>query len=477
MNRQSERPPAVIVMSDLPALARQHRLITDIAERGMAPLVVVGPVTDLPRLTGHMADSTHPLSRIATVRQLPDAAVDGVLASVQDWIADYDVRGVICSGEVFVDPVGVLCEVLGLPGAGTWAARVCRNKVMQRVILRDHGPVSRAFAPHERENASSEVYPCVVKPAGRMFSSGVLRVDDDAELRASLAAYEPDETILVEELVVGPEFSVEALVHQGEVVWSGVTAKLTNEDSSRYFTEIGHTSPAKLPLPHTDALVSANAAILKALRFDSGITHAEFRLRDGQPVLMEVAARLPGDAITMLWHLATGKPIEPAIVDLALGIRPDYPCRPGAPCSASSSTPPGRGWRTCGARAPRSPGSARTATGRPSSPPAPTPRPGRPRSWSGWRPVRPSAPCTTPRAAVPRSWSTCPGRPIRTARRPPSPTRSRWWPRSPPHRSGPTAQAESTTKGRDMVVRFFWHDRQQHDENGAYPFVTEVVRP
>ncbi|MET8616902.1 ATP-grasp domain-containing protein [Streptomyces albidoflavus] len=325
MNRQSERPPAVIVMSDLPALARQHRLITDIAERGMAPLVVVGPVTDLPRLTGHMADSTHPLSRIATVRQLPDAAVDGVLASVQDWIADYDVRGVICSGEVFVDPVGVLCEVLGLPGAGTWAARVCRNKVMQRVILRDHGPVSRAFAPHERENASSEVYPCVVKPAGRMFSSGVLRVDDDAELRASLAAYEPDETILVEELVVGPEFSVEALVHQGEVVWSGVTAKLTNEDSSRYFTEIGHTSPAKLPLPHTDALVSANASILKALRFDSGITHAEFRLRDGQPVLMEVAARLPGDAITMLWHLATGKPIEPAIVDLALGIRPDYP--------------------------------------------------------------------------------------------------------------------------------------------------------
>ncbi|HZB50946.1 MAG TPA: hypothetical protein VE547_17800, partial [Mycobacteriales bacterium] len=37
------------------------------------------------------------------------------------------------------------------------------------------------------------------------------------------------------------------------------------------------------------------------------------------------AARLPGDAITMLWYLATGRLIEPAMVDLALGIRPVYP--------------------------------------------------------------------------------------------------------------------------------------------------------
>ncbi|MBO4207249.1 ATP-grasp domain-containing protein [Micromonospora echinofusca] len=325
MNRQSDRPPAVIVMSDLAALARQHRLITDIAERGLVPLVIVGPSTDLARLTGHIEDGAHPLSRIEAVRQLPDAAIDTVLAGVQDWITNFDVRGVICSGEVFVDACAVLAEALALPSPGTWAARVCRDKVMQRVVLRAHGPSWRAFAPHERDAVTSDVYPCVVKPAGRMFSSGVVRVSNDAELRAALTEYGPDEAILVEELVTGPEFSVEALVHRGELLWSGVTAKITNEDSSPFFTEIGHTSPAKLPLAQADALIAANAAVLKALRFDSGITHAEFRLRDGQPVLMEVAARLPGDAIMVLWHLATGRPLEPAMVDLALGVRPEYP--------------------------------------------------------------------------------------------------------------------------------------------------------
>jgi ATP-grasp domain len=325
LNRQSDRSPAVVVMSDLAALARQHRLITDIAGRELVPLVLVGPSTDLARLMGHVGEAGHPLSRIEVVRQVPDSAVDTVLAAVQDWIRDYDVRGVICSGEVFVDAAAVLAEALALPSPGPWAARVCRDKVMQRVVLRDHGPSWRAFAPHERDAAASDVYPCVIKPAGRMFSSGVVRVENDSELRAALPAYGPDETVLVEELVTGPEFSVEALVHHGELVWSGVTAKLTNEDSGPYFTEIGHTSPAKVPLPHADALVAANSAILKTLRFDSGITHAEFRLSDGQPVLMEIAARLPGDAIMMLWHLATGRPLEPAIVDLALGLRPEYP--------------------------------------------------------------------------------------------------------------------------------------------------------
>ncbi|SEK91414.1 ATP-grasp domain-containing protein [Streptacidiphilus jiangxiensis] len=325
MDRQLGRRPALVVMSDLAALARQHRLIVDIAERGLTVLVVVGPSTDLEKLDGHIRDGGHPLSRIAEVRQLPDAAVGAVLASVQDWITDYDVRGVICAGEVFVDATAVLAEVLGLPSTGTWAARVCRDKVMQRVVLRDHGPKWRAYAPHDRHRAASEVYPCVVKPAGRMFSSGVVRCDDAGQLQDALGQYGPDETILVEELVTGPEFSVEALVHRGELLWSGVTGKTTNEDSGRFFTEIGHTSPAKLPPADTEALVAANAAILKALRFESGITHAEFRLRDGQPVLMEIAARLPGDAITMLWNLATGLPLEPAIVDLALGVRPDYP--------------------------------------------------------------------------------------------------------------------------------------------------------
>ncbi|WP_405845774.1 ATP-grasp domain-containing protein [Streptomyces sp. NBC_01518] len=324
--QQSTRRPAVVVMSDLVVLARQTRLIEEIVARDLVPLVLVGPDTPMDRLRAHMADATHPLSLMNELVQVPDSAVDTVLAAVQDWVREYDIKASICCGEVFVDPAGALGELLGLPGPGGWASRVCRDKIMQRTALDPFGPRWRAVAPAGRSEAEPPSYPAVVKPAGRMYSSGVRRVDDAKQLRAALEQYGPEESVLLEELVEGPEFSVEALVFDGEVLWSGITAKRTNEDGGRFFTEMGHISPAPGLTPDEEAaLVSANAGVLARIGFRHGITHAEFRLSRGAAVLMEVAARLPGDAITMLWHLATGVPMEPAIVDLALGVKPDYP--------------------------------------------------------------------------------------------------------------------------------------------------------
>ncbi|MEW1655437.1 MULTISPECIES: ATP-grasp domain-containing protein [unclassified Streptomyces] len=323
---EAVRRPAVIVMSDLVVLARQSRLIEEIVARDLVPLVLVGPDTPMDRLRAHMADPTHPLSVLSELVQVPDPAVDTVLCAVQDWVREYEVKASVCCGEVFVDPAGALNDLLRLPGPGGWASRVCRDKIMQRTALDAFSPRWRAVAPAERSRAEPPGYPAVVKPAGRMYSSGVRRVDDAGQLRAALQEYGPEEFVLLEELVEGPEFSVEALVYDGAVLWSGITAKRTNEDGGHFFTELGHTCPAPgLTAAEESALTRANAGVLAAVGLRHGITHAEFRLSGGRAVLMEVAARLPGDAITMLWHLATGAPLEPAIVDLALGAKPDYP--------------------------------------------------------------------------------------------------------------------------------------------------------
>ncbi|GAA4891698.1 hypothetical protein GCM10023237_07150 [Streptomyces coeruleoprunus] len=165
--------------------------------------------------------------------------------------------------------------------------------------------------------------PAVLKPAGRMSSSGVRAVESLAELRTELAQYPQDETLLLEERARGAEYSVEALVCSGETVWAGITAKDTNECATRYFTETGHTSPAPaLGAADEARLLDANARLLDAIGFGTGMSHAEFRLGPDGAVLMEVAVRPPGDAITKLWHLATGRPLEPALLDLALGERP-----------------------------------------------------------------------------------------------------------------------------------------------------------
>ncbi|GAA0393533.1 ATP-grasp domain-containing protein [Microbispora corallina] len=321
------RPRAILFMGDMVIVARQLRLITEAHRRGYAPLLVITPDTDPGELAACRADDTHPLSLLADVVNVAEPKVDLVVPAIQPLLRRYDVRGVLCIGDLFVEPVGMVAACLNLPGAGAGASRTSRNKLLQRTTVPHLSPDFRVVTPEERAGFPAEglSFPVVVKPVGRFSSLGVRQVRNPEDLPAILATYPEDETVLVESRVVGPEFSVEALTQNGEIVWAGVTAKATNESTGIFFTEMGHTSPARLPEQHVRALRDANAEVLRRIGFGDGITHAEFRLSEGRAVLMEVATRLPGDGITFLWHLATGEPLEPVMIDLALGEPTSYP--------------------------------------------------------------------------------------------------------------------------------------------------------
>ncbi|WP_035799617.1 ATP-grasp domain-containing protein [Kitasatospora mediocidica] len=316
--------PAVLIVTDLVILSRHYRLIDEARRRGLVPLAVFGPETPADRLAAHRADPDHPLAALAEVVHVADCSLDTLLPAIQPLLARYEVRAVVNCGEVFVEAAGTIAECLGLPGPGAHAARVCRNKLLQRVAAPALSPRWTVLHPAGRAAAADwRVFPAVLKPVARMSSSGVQRIDGPAQLVDAVRTYPADEVLLVEQLVSGPEYSVESLVHQGQLVWSGVTAKRTTEEAGRFFAETGHRSPAPgLAEADRRILLQANAELLEAVHFDSGMTHAEFRLHEGRAVLMEVAGRPPGGAIAKLWQLTGEIEVEPALLDLMLGCRP-----------------------------------------------------------------------------------------------------------------------------------------------------------
>ena len=89
--------------------------------------------------------------------------------------------------------------------------------------------------------------------------------------------------------------------------------------------ELAHT----VPEPRADIsakLLAANARLLERLGFADGIAHSEWRIApDGRTVLMEIAARTPGDGLMALYYLATGVPMEPEILNIALSAPASYP--------------------------------------------------------------------------------------------------------------------------------------------------------
>lgn len=326
--------PVLLIMTELKMLSRHLRMAEYARELGVTPIMLFCQAGDTARLEKLRADPEHPFSALGGLWQLADRSVDGVLAGIQDLVRCYEVRGVISCGDRYVEPAGALAHLLGLPGTGWPSARISRNKLFQRYALPGYAPRWRAIEPAARPEVSTPAFvgpggwdgPVVVKPTSRWGSSGVRKLPSAAALAAAVGEYPEDEILLAEELIAGPEFSVESLIQDGTVIWSGITQKETTEGRASTFVEMAHTIPAgALTSAEESALLAANADVLRELGVRNGIAHAEYRLAERGVVLMETALRVPGDGITLMWSLATGNSIDERIVDIALGRETTYP--------------------------------------------------------------------------------------------------------------------------------------------------------
>jgi hypothetical protein len=326
------KPRAFILSGAFFVVGRNPLFIHELVRQDIKVLFIT-PARHRDRALACRADPAHPASLLDDIAFV-DGALDmegsftaGVISTGLRWRDRYDIVGIYAIGETLVEPTGVLADGLGLPGPGARATRACRSKYLQRWYLPEFSPLSAVVCLGERSSPQlgPVTFPAVVKPAARTSSSGVVTVLDYAELQAQLATYPAHETILVETKVAGQEFSVESIVQDGRTIFGSVTRKETTESQVRTFVELSHTVPSEQQ-DTRKTLLAANQRLLDRLAFENGTTHSEWRVDGGgRAVLMEVACRAPGDGLMTLYLLATGAPLEPQILRVALGQPASYP--------------------------------------------------------------------------------------------------------------------------------------------------------
>lgn len=328
------RPAAFVLAGAFRVILRNPMLVTELTERGLAVLVLTPEATRGQAERAAADPALPPIADLAyvagdmTVESSFNAAA---VAAVADWERRYRITGVYAMEETLVEAAGLLGDRLGVPAPGLRASRACRGKYLQRFYLDRFSPRSLAVPPGRRDAAPLEElpYPVVVKPSGRHASSGVVVCRDATEAAERVSAFPEHETVMVEQRVVGREYSVESLIQGGEVRFSSVTAKATNEERGTGFVELAHTVPSE-PAPIGDGdvravLEAANRGVLERLEYADGVTHSEWRVTDaGEAHLMEIASRTPGDGITLLYGLACGSPLEAQIIAIACGEPVDY---------------------------------------------------------------------------------------------------------------------------------------------------------
>lgn len=245
--------------------------------------------------------------------------------------------GVISSCDYYLPTVARIAGHLGLPGPGPEAVHDACRKDATRRVLADAGVPGPRFALHEEwadlARAAREIgYPLVVKPVDLCAGMYVRRVEDEAELIAAVRALADFPlnargqrrvpAVLLEELLTGPEVSVETVSHAGAVQVVGVTDKSIG--GAPAFIETGHMFPAALPTADTEAAEQTALGALKALGLTDGVVaHTEIKLTPAGPRVVEVNPRPAGNRITELVRHVTGIDLAAAAVEVALGREPD----------------------------------------------------------------------------------------------------------------------------------------------------------
>jgi biotin carboxylase len=191
---------------------------------------------------------------------------------------------------------------LGLPGLRPDVAERFTDKSVMRRALQGAVPMPAYQEVSRREEALAfaerEGYPVVLKPKRRQSSIGVFVAESPDVLAARFAdsvSESQDGRILVESFIDGPEIAVEGFSLKGRFHALAVSEK------SQYDFNPCLDRRVSFPPRYSDAVLARIRAtartVVESLGLEDGISHAEYRMRDDVPYLVEVAARGAGHGV------------------------------------------------------------------------------------------------------------------------------------------------------------------------------------
>lgn len=211
-------------------------------------------------------------------------------------------------------------EHLCLPGMSSSTAKTFRDKYSMAVKARDAGLTVPEFVTAINDEEIADYLkrvppPWVMKPRSDVSAIGIRKLDhaDDAwkaieDLNQREALRERASYHVLARFIAGEVFHVDSLVTDGRVTFAGVNKygrpplQVAHGGGAYISQTIPHDSPDK------KKLLDINRRLIKAMRMETGATHAEFIKSDadGDFYFLEIAARVGGAYIADVLEAASG---------------------------------------------------------------------------------------------------------------------------------------------------------------------------
>jgi hypothetical protein len=215
---------------------------------------------------------------------------------------------------------------LGLGGMNVEVAKNFRDKAQMKKVFHEGGVPCARFRRVQNDDdawgfANEISFPLVLKPLEGAGSQSTFQCKDAESLNEALqkVAPNPHREAIIEEFVVGDEYSFETISIKGKPVWHSLTRYYPTplEVMRNPWIQWCIVLPREIDEAKFDDIREAGNRALEVLGIQTGLTHLEwFRRHDGSIAISEVAARPPGAQIMTLNSLAHNKDFYRAWVQL-----------------------------------------------------------------------------------------------------------------------------------------------------------------
>jgi biotin carboxylase len=255
------------------------------------------------------------------------------LRTITEFAQQHPIHAVVSVDDSATELAALAGTALGLAHNSPQAAEAARDKLLMRTLMSAGGapcPIFRPFSLSDDPTwiATQVSYPCVVKPLRLSGSRGVIRANDQAEfvvafnrlkrLLISEGNAEHETSMLVEDFIPGFEVALEGMLTHGQLKVLALFDKPDPLDGP-FFEETIYTTPSRLPAGAQEDIARCVATASASLGLREGPVHAELRVNEQGPWMLEIAGRSIGGLCSTVLEFGSGMCLEELILRHAIG--------------------------------------------------------------------------------------------------------------------------------------------------------------
>ena len=252
--------------------------------------------------------------------------------TIVEYAREHPITAILAVDDGATELAALASAALGLAHNSPRAAEAARDKLLMRTLMSQGGAPCPVFRPYSLaadplEVAEQVTYPCVVKPRRLSGSRGVIRANNPDEFVAAFnrlkrlllsEGYTEQDSLLVEDFIPGFEVALEGILTHGQLKVLTLFDKPDPLDGP-FFEETIYVTPSRLPTDVQEAIARCVTTAAASLELREGPVHAELRVNEQGPWMLEIAGRSIGGLCSTILEFGSGMCLEELILRHAIG--------------------------------------------------------------------------------------------------------------------------------------------------------------